>query len=141
KMTESRIAGALAVLFVLSTPANAQSQIGSANTVSRRRVAVLLARFRLEAAFMPMRQSRPAVAAKLVLALLKRPVSMLGLHQLYVLTSLSTTQARALAASSLMLRRARLDSRLVHRVRAITKSRPRMAFSEFEARSDAEGET
>src|ERR1700745_2607551 len=52
---------------------------------------------------------------------------MLGLHQLYVLTSLSTTQTRALAASSLMLRRVRLDSRLVHRVRAITKSRPRMA--------------
>jgi hypothetical protein len=33
KMTELRIAGALAVLFVLSTPANAQSRIGSANSV------------------------------------------------------------------------------------------------------------
>jgi hypothetical protein len=32
-MTELRIAGALAVLFVLSTPADAQSRIGSANTV------------------------------------------------------------------------------------------------------------
>ena len=32
-MTELRIAGALAVLFVLSTPANAQSRIGSANSV------------------------------------------------------------------------------------------------------------
>jgi hypothetical protein len=32
-MTESRIAGALAVLFVLSTPANAQSRIGGANSV------------------------------------------------------------------------------------------------------------
>src|SRR5215831_403905 len=33
KMTELRIAGALAVLFVLSTPANAQSRIGSTNSV------------------------------------------------------------------------------------------------------------
>jgi hypothetical protein len=33
KMTESRIAGALAVLFVLSTLANAQSRIGDANSV------------------------------------------------------------------------------------------------------------
>jgi len=32
-MTKLRIAGALAVLFVLSTPANAQSRIGSANSV------------------------------------------------------------------------------------------------------------
>src|SRR5215813_13547494 len=56
------------------------------------------------------------------------------------LDKLSTTQTRALAASSLMLRRARLDSRLVHRVGAITKSRPRMAPSEFVARSDAEGD-
>ena len=32
-MTELRIAGALVVLFVLSTPANAQSRIGSANSV------------------------------------------------------------------------------------------------------------
>jgi hypothetical protein len=32
-MTELRIAGVLAVLFVLSTPANAQSRIGSANSV------------------------------------------------------------------------------------------------------------
>src|SRR5215813_6092063 len=62
---------------------------------------------------------------------------MLGLHQVYVLTSLSTTQTRALPASSLMLRRVRLDSRLVHRVRAITKSRPRMALPEFVARSVA----
>src|SRR5262249_11414427 len=65
---------------------------------------------------------------------------MLGLLQVYVLTSLSMTQTRALAASSLMLRRARLDSRLVHRERAITKSRPRMALSELVGRSDAEGE-
>src|SRR5262249_11816542 len=62
---------------------------------------------------------------------------MLGLPQLYVLTSLSTTQTRALAASSLMLRRVRLDSRLVHRVRANTKSKPLMALSEFVARSVA----
>ena len=45
-----------------------------------------------------------------------RPLSMLGLHQLYDLTSLSTTQTRALRASSSMLRRVRLDSRLVPRV-------------------------
>src|SRR6516225_4128139 len=100
-------------------------------------MAVLLVRFRLEAAFMPMRRSRPAVVVRLLWALLTRPISMLGLHQVYALTSLSTM---ALAASSLMLRRARLDSRLVHRVRAITKSRPRMALSEFVARSDAEGD-
>src|SRR6516164_6016697 len=103
-------------------------------------MAVLLVRFRLEAAFMPMRRSRPAVVVRLLWALLTRPISMLGLHQVYALTSLSTTQTRALAASSLMLRRARLDSRLVHRVGAITKSRPRMALSEFVARSDAEGD-
>src|SRR5215831_14235027 len=100
-------------------------------------MAVLLARFRLEAAFMPTRRSRPAVAVRLLWALLTRPLSMLGLPQLYVLTSLSTTQTRALAASSLMLRRVRLDSRLVHRVRANTKSKPLMALSEFVARSVA----
>src|SRR5262249_22160241 len=33
KMTELKIAGALTVLFVLSTPAHAQSRIGSANSV------------------------------------------------------------------------------------------------------------
>ena len=32
-MTELKIAGVLAVLFALSTPANAQSRIGSANSV------------------------------------------------------------------------------------------------------------
>jgi hypothetical protein len=32
-MTELKIAGALAVLFVLSSPANAQTRIGSANSV------------------------------------------------------------------------------------------------------------
>ena len=32
-MTELRIAGALAVLFALSAPANAQTRIGSANSV------------------------------------------------------------------------------------------------------------
>src|SRR5215471_14722599 len=98
-------------------------------------MAVLLVRFRLEAAFMPMRRSRPAVVVRLLWALLTRPISMLGPHQVYVLTSLSTTQTRALAASSLMLRRVRLDSRPVHRIRAISKSRPRMALSEFVARS------
>src|SRR5215472_9799442 len=100
-------------------------------------MAVLLVRFRLEAAFITMRRSRPAVAVKLLWALLTRAISMLGLHQVYALTSLSTTQTRALAASSLMLRRVRLDSRPVHRIRAITKSRPRMAFSEFVARTAA----
>src|SRR6516162_7117777 len=79
-------------------------------------MAVLLVRFRLEAAFMPMRRSRPAVVVRLLWALLTRPISMLGLHQVYALTS------------------------LVHRVGAITKSRPRMALSEFVARSDAEGD-
>src|SRR5262249_6363578 len=100
-------------------------------------MAVLLARFWLEVAFMPMRRSTLAVAARLLWVLTTRPISMLGLHQLYALTSLSTTQTRALPASSLMLRRVRLDSRLVHRVRAITKSRPRMALPEFVARSVA----
>jgi trimeric autotransporter adhesin len=33
KMTELKIAGALAVLFALSAPANAQTRIGSANSV------------------------------------------------------------------------------------------------------------
>src|SRR5262249_58199872 len=100
-------------------------------------MAVLLARFRLEAAFMPTRRSRPAVAVRLLWALLTRLISMLGPHQLYVLTSLSTTQTRALAALSLMLRRVRLDSRPVHRVRAMSKSRPPLALSEFVARSAA----
>src|SRR5262245_58806008 len=86
---------------------------------------------------MPTRRSRPAVAVRLLWALLTRLISMLGPHHLYVLTSLFTTQTRALAASSLMLRRARLDSRPVHRVRAMSKSRPRMALSEFVARSAA----
>jgi len=64
-----------------------------------------------------------------------RPLSMLGLHQLYDLTSLSTTQTRALRASSSMLRRVRLDSRLVPRVGAMFRSRPRMELSAFVARS------
>src|SRR5262245_31095173 len=86
---------------------------------------------------MPTRRSRPAVAVRLLWALLTRLISMLGPHHLYVLTSLSTTQTRALAASSSMRRRVRLDSRPVHRVRAISKPRPRMALSEFVARSVA----
>src|SRR5215467_14507021 len=100
-------------------------------------MAVLLARFRLEAAFITMRRSRPAVVVRLLWALLTRAISMLGLHQVYGLTSLSTTQTRALAASSLMLRRVHLDSRPVHRIRANTKSKPLMALSEFVARSVA----
>src|SRR6266478_2588463 len=80
---------------------------------------------------------RPAVTVRLAWALLTRPLSMLGLHQLYDLTSLSTTQTRALRASSLMLPRVRLDSRLVPRVRAMSRSRPRMELSEFVARSVA----
>src|SRR5262245_50986347 len=59
---------------------------------------------------------------------------MLGLRQASALTSLSTTQTRALRASSSMPQRVPLDSRLVPRVRAMSRSRPRMALSEFEGR-------
>src|SRR5262249_43775548 len=95
------------------------------------------ARFRPEAAFMPTRRSRPAVLVRLAWALSTRPLSMLGLHQLYDSTSLSTTPTRALRASSSMLRRVRLDSRRVPRVRAMSRSRRRMELSEFGARNVA----
>jgi hypothetical protein len=65
-MTELKIAGVVAVLFALSTPANAQSRIGSANTVKPEASGTIGGTLWPEAAFMPMRRSRLAPPARLV---------------------------------------------------------------------------
>lgn len=140
-MTELRIAGALAVLFVLSTPANAQSRIGSANSVKPEASGGMAGTLSAGSSVHANETVKTGSSGQAGLSLIDKTSLHVGPSQVYALTSLAMTQTRALAASSLMLRRARLDSRLVHRVRAITKSRPRMALLEFVARSDAEGET
>ena len=129
---------AVAALFVLQpTASNAQARIGSANSVKPEASGSVAGTLSAGSGIHANETVKTGSAGQAGLALLTRPLSMLGLHQVCDLTSLSTTQTRALRASSLMLRRVRLDSRLVPKVRAMSRSRPRMELSEFVARSVA----
>src|SRR5262249_17321107 len=130
------VALAVAALFALQpTASNAQSRIGSANSVKPDASGTIAGTLSAGSSIHANETVKTGSSGQAGLGFIDKTTLMLGLHQLYDLTSLSTTQTRALRASSSMLRRVRLDSRLVPRVGAMFRSRPRMELSAFVARS------
>ena len=134
-MTELRIAGALAVLFVLSTPANAQSRIGSANSVKPEASGSIAGTLSAGSSVHANETVKTGGSGQAALGFIDKTNLHVGPASTVRLDKFVYDPNKGTGSVVMMLRRVRLDSRPVHRIRAITKSRPHLALSEFVARS------
>ena len=115
---------ALAVVFALqSTASNAQTRIGTANSVNPKRQAASQARLRLVAVFTPARRFGPEAPARRACVLLTTATSLLDPGHRSSSTSLFMIQIKGPAALLLRPRAAHSDTLRARKTKVQLKSR------------------